>query len=385
MSKTVGVAYAGKLLADLGAETIKVEPPEGDPLRRVGPFAGGEANGENSLMFVYANSNKKSVVADLETDEGVRVLKGLVRTADVLMTEVCPGELAAKGLSYDALKEDNPGLIMVSVTPFGESGPYKDHVATPFVTAHMSGNTVLYPHGTDDQEKAPTLMGGNFEEYDVGCALLPGIQGALYWREKTGEGQYVEVAALEARFLNLMAETSKYPVYRQNYDRDGTIQRLQASLSFPTKDGWLCPFLNQTHEFASLAKLIGKEEWVDEPWFSDIPERRRRHREIMDAMEEWGLRHTTREAERLLQEARVPISPVETPKDVVESEHLRERGYFATAEHPAVGTFSYPGRPFIMSRTPIVYERMAPLLGQDAEELFSELTEADQEQKKVIP
>lgn len=368
----IGVPFAGKLLADLGAEVIKIESPGiGDKLRRVGPFAGGDVDGEKSLTFLYVNSSKKSVTVDIESAEGLGMLRSLIAGADVWIRQGQPEFWAEKGLSYKEVSEANPDLVLASITPFGESGPYKEYAATPFTVTHMCGNTALYPHGSGAQDKAPCMLGGNFEEYDVGAVVAMGVMAALYWKLCGGEGQYLEISEQEARVMLLQNENAPYPAFGMIFDRAGVVQKLQASLSYRTKDGWLCPFLTQTHEFAAMAKLMGKAEWVDEPWFNVIAERRQKNEMITAAIQEWALQYTTDEAVELLQEHRIPIGPVCTPKDVVESEQFNLRGFFTPMEHPAVGSFGYPGKAFNMSETPLSFSP-APLLGADTVDVFKE-------------
>lgn len=373
--------YAAKILADMGAEVIKIELPTiGDKARHTAPFVGNDKNIEKSCIFLYANSNKKSITLDLDTDEGVEIFKKLVADADILIREGQPEYFNEKGLSYEELSKDNPGLILCSNTPFGESGPYKDYAATPFILAHMSGNTVLYPHGTGDQDRAPTSLGGNFEEYDTGSVVAIGILAALHYKNLTGEGQYIENSSLEARFQDLTTETVLYPVFGQSFNRAAETQRLQASLNFACKDGYLCPFFTQTHEYVNFARVVGKEDWIEEPWFSNITERRARCEDIMEVMREWGLKHTKAEAVKILQSNRVPIGPVETPGDVVESEQYNYRGFFTEIEHPVCGKMKFPGRPFILTETPHTFENAAPLLGANNEEILGGILGYDKEQ-----
>lgn len=373
-AQNIGVPYAAKMMADLGAEVIKIERPgKGDDARYLGPFVGGEENPEKSCVFLYVNTNKKSITLDIEKPEGAEIFKRLAASADVLLREGNPEFFNEKGLSYEELNKSNPGLILSSTTPFGESGPYKDYAASPNVISHMSGGTVLYPHGTGDDDRAPCIMGGNFEEYDTGGVIYTGVLAALHWRKRSGRGQYIENSALDSRFMYLTTETVIYPVYGQVFDRSGRIQRMQASLCFAVKDGYMCPFLSQQKEFNALAKVLGKEEWLEQEWFNDVTQRRARHEEIAAAMSEWGLLYTKAEAAEILQKNRVPIGPVDTPADVVNSQQFNLRGFFTKVNHPICGELKIPGRPYIMEKTPHTYEKSAPLLGADNDQVYGDL------------
>lgn len=380
LAETVGVAYAGKLLADLGADVVKIEKPGiGDPARYREPYAGNEPDKERSLIFAYANTNKKSVCVDVETKQGAQIVRELVASADVFLREGAPAAFEGNGLSWESLSEENPRLILSSNTPFGESGPYKDYTATPFTLAQMTGNAALYPHGTGDENRPPVILGGNFEEYDTGVAVASGVIGALFWRLRSGMGQYIENSSYEARLMSLPSENVAYPVFGVNFNRSGATQRQQASLSFPTKDGWLCPFLTTPRDFANMAEIIGKPEWNDEEWYNDVPQRRARCEEIMAAMREWSKDLTTKEAVDICQAKRVPIGPVATPKDVVESEQFNLRGFFTTVEHPVIGEMKFPGRPIVLSETPFSYDHAAPLLGADTREVLRTLLNRTEE------
>lgn len=373
-AQNIGVPYAGKMMADLGAEVIKVEiPGRGDNARHRAPFVGGAEDSEKSCIFLNANSNKKSVTLDIDKPEGAAILKRLAAAADVFLREGSPEYFRERGLSYEELSAENPRLILASNTPFGESGPYKDYASSPCVLAHMGAGTALYPHGTGDDDKAPCMLGGNFEEYDPGPMVFIGVMGALHWRVRSGRGQYIENSALEAHLTDMATDTVAYPVYGQTFNRSGMTQRLQSSLCFPVKDGYMCPFLAQDKDFVALARMIGREEWLEEDWYKNLAQRRARCDEIADAIKEWGKNYTKAEATEIAQGHRLAIGPVETPADIVNSRHFSERGFFTTINHPVCGEMKYPGRPFIMAKTPHAYDKAAPLLGADNERVYGEL------------
>lgn len=380
----IGAPFATKLLADLGAEVIKIEKPKvGDSLRHRAPFAEDDNDIEKSLTFFYVNSSKKSVTLDVDTSEGAQILKDLVSRADVWVRQEQPEYWDEKGLSYDELKVINPQLVVTSVTPFGESGPYKNYAANPFTVAHMCGNTVLYPHGTGDDHRAPCLLGGNFEEYDVGYVLSAGIIAALYWRLSSNEGQYLEVSEQEARIMILMNENAPYPVFGMIFDRKGFVQKIQASLSYKTKDGWLNAFLTQTHEFQNVAKLLGRDDWLESEWFTNVAQRREHYEEIRDALQEWALNYTTKEAVDILQKNKIPLGPVSTPQDVVESEQFNTRGFFTEINHPVLGTLKYPGKAYNLSETPVSYSA-APLLGDSTEKVLKDILHYDEQKLEAL-
>lgn len=388
----VGVPYCGKLLADMGAHVIKIEKPgAGDKARRMGPYAAGCEGSENSLVFYYCNTHKKSVTLDLNQPEGIQVFKKLVAGTDILLKEGQPQEYDSKGIGYADLKQINPGLIMVSVTPYGESGPYKDYKANPLNVSHFNGTAYLYPHGSTEMDKPPAILGGHFEEYDVGVMTAIGVLGALVWRRRNGDGrgQYLEMSEVESTFYLNGTENIQYAIYKQTPDRRALRLTYMASYVKKCADGYICPFLVQQAEFNRMADLIGKSHWKDEPWFTNDQERRKRIGEIDQALADWLQDKTMSEIEQLAQEYKVPLGPISTVEDVCASEQLNQRRFFDWVEHPRYGTIKFPVRPFIMSKTPITYEKGAPLLGEDNDDILRSLGISHEEQaelkaKKVI-
>lgn len=370
----IGTPFCTKILADMGAEVIKIEHPlTGDTARHIGPFAGGSPDPEKSILFFYTNTNKKSITLDLNSDEGIEIFKKIIKDADILVKEGQPEECEKKGLGYETLKELNPGLIVASVTPYGESGPCKDYKAYPLNISQFSGAGSLYPQGTQDLTRPPIMLGGNFEEFDAGVVAAIGVLGALFRKKRTGKGQYIELSSLEARLKIANTENTVYAVYGHSENRTGIRLKMMASLVAPCKDGYIVPYLIQPDEHLRLAILIGKPEWVDEPWYQNMQERIKRIDEVTAAFHDWMKDKTMDEITRLAQEARVPLGPVSSPKDVVESEQFNAREFFTEVEHPVLGKVKFPGRPFIMSETPFSYDHAAPLLGQDNEDVYCKM------------
>ncbi|MEG0303867.1 CaiB/BaiF CoA transferase family protein, partial [Gordonibacter sp.] len=327
ITQTVGVDLAGRLFADQGAEVIKIEKPGvGDPVRCRYPFAGDVPDRERSLVFAFSNTSKKSVALDIDTAEGVQAVKELLKTCDVFVREGDPSYFERIGLSYAELSKSNPALIVSSSTSYGEGNSLADWAANSFTLAHFSGETALYPHCNDCHEMAPTILGGNFQEYDEGPVLFAGIVAALLWRQNhDNRGQYLETSSLEARMVNLFSESTFFPVTGYSFDRYGAQHREKAQQCQPTKDGWINPAPAQPYHWQKFAKIIGKEEWIEEEWFNDVTERGKRNIEIMEAIRAWSSQHTKKECVDACQAERIPFGPVATIKDVVESEQFNER------------------------------------------------------------
>lgn len=370
-SQGISGPYCTKLLADLGAEVIKIEQPgTGDRARQIGPFAGKKAHLEKSIIFLYSNTNKKGITLDLGQPEGIEIFKELVKDATVFLKDGQPEWYDQRGIGYDDLSKINPGLIMASLTPYGESGPYKDYIANPLNISHMSMAASMFPHGSPDYSRAPTMIGANFEQYDLGIMAAAGVLGAIFHKLRTGEGQYMELSAMDATAALFNTEAVVYEMYGAKEERTAPMLRSMGCLTAKCKDGYVCPFIVQADDYRRMAKVIGKDEWVDQPWLVDKLERGKRIGEVREALVEWLEDKTKAEASAAFQKVRVAIGPVDTPQDVVESEQFNVRGYFAELDHPVIGRYKFPGRQLIFEKTPMVYERSAPLLGEDNEQVY---------------
>ena len=190
--------FCTKMLADLGAEVIKIERPEGDEARRRGPYLHDDPNPELSGLFLYHNTNKKGVTLNLESEKGREIFKELAKGADVLVEDTRPGTMESYGLDYSVLKELNPSLIMASITPFGQTGPYRDYKSYYLNTYHASGAGYVLPAASPNADREPIKGGGYVGESDIGVYAATGIMGAVYWRECGGTGQYIDISRQEA-------------------------------------------------------------------------------------------------------------------------------------------------------------------------------------------
>jgi len=373
-TNTVGGAYAGKLLATAGAQVIRVEEPDGsNRIRNLAPFAEDDRHIEKSIMHLYCNPEKTSVTLDLNKEEGQEILRKLLAGADIFIKEGLPEWYDSRGIGWEALHKLNPKLVVGSLTPYGEVGPYRGYKANPLNIQYISGPAALYPHGTGDMEKAPTMIGGSFEEYDTGTILLTGVLAALFYQCMTGVGQYMPVSAVEAQHETDHTNV-QYPVTGFYHTRAAVRNKLMSSLPTPCKDGYIAPFLVQLHEFNGVAKLIGHEEWINEDWFKNTETRQANYQKITDAMWEYCSTRTMKEISDESQKLNASLGPNYTPQYVVdEDEQFAARHFFTEMEHPFAGEMKYPGSPFKMSETPFRYEKPAPILGSGNEEVYGAL------------
>lgn len=384
-SQGISGPYCAKILADLGAEVIKIEPPLiGDKARHIGPFAGVEPDSEKSIIFLYNNTNKKSITLDLDQEEGRELFRKMAEGADVFIKEGQPEWYDERGIGYEALSKANPGLVMASLTPYGESGPYKDYIANPLNTSHMDMCASMHPNGAPSLDRAPTMMGGNFEQYDHGVMAAAGLLAAVFYKLRTGIGQYMELSAVETNASLFTTESVVYETYHSVDVRTAPMLKSMASTTAPCKGGYVCPYLVQNIDYQRTARIIGKPEWAEEPWITDKLERGKHIGEFRKALIDFLADKTPKEAATIFQKEKVAVVESCTPGQVVESEQFNLRGFFTEMEHPAAGSFKFPGRMMIYEKTPMTFENGAPLLGQDNGAVYRDLLGLSEDRIKEL-
>jgi crotonobetainyl-CoA:carnitine CoA-transferase CaiB-like acyl-CoA transferase len=370
VSNGAGGGYCTKLLAGLGADVLTVEPPgTGDETRAAGPFPGDVPDAEKSGLFLHLATGKRSVTLNLDTDGGCAILKRLVADADVLVESLPPGTLAGWGLDYDRLAAINPRLVLTSITPFGQDGPYSGYAPSELASWALSGYMTL----TGLPEREPLKAYGEQSQYQAGVQAALGTMAAVLARDITGRGQHVDVSATEALTFVLGGAPQAYHYRRQAIKRVGARllglppHAFYPSTLRPCQDGWVHVHTNVRHP--DLLAVLMEEPRLADPELLETPAG---HADEIDAlMDRWLAQHPKREVVALSQEMRVPNTAVQTPAEVLEDAHLRERGYFVEVDHPAAGPIEQPGPPFRMEQTPWRTER-APLLGEHNRAVYVE-------------
>lgn len=359
--------YCTKLMADMGAEVIKIEhPEEGDMARKRGPFPNDIPHKEKSGLFLYLNTNKLGVTLDPAKPEGKKIFLDLVKDVDILIENRPTGDMEALGLGYDVLKKINPRLIMTAIKPFGKSGPYKDYKAYSFNIGHVSGQSYVLPIPTPDLERPPVKAGGNLSDYDPGLVAVVAVMAALFRQRVTGQGQFIEMSKQEALLSMQRVESVTFANSGESISRRGNPEGM-----VPCKDGYINVVTPTERQWAALVKLMGDPEWAREDFCKDFATRRKNSVLVRDKIIEWAREYTKEEIFKRGQALGCPISPVNTAEDVVNSEQMAARGYFVPIDHPEVGKLDkFPARPFESHKTPWMLERPAPLLGQHNEEVY---------------
>jgi crotonobetainyl-CoA:carnitine CoA-transferase CaiB-like acyl-CoA transferase len=371
----ISAPWCSKILADYGAEVIKVEPPgTGDASRRMGPFAGNDPDAEKSLTFLYLNTNKKGVTLDPSTVTGRKIFNQLLGNADVLVHNNPPAQSEELGLNYDDLARVNPGLVVTSIAPFGQTGPYKDFQATDIVTYALSG--LMYHSGDSDQPPLRNVLDQSF--YVAGANAASATQVALFARLTSGEGQHVDVSAAECLGGHLVQPLPYY-----NYMGAVKGRRPVRGAGFeelvPARDGYVAPSVQGSQPWSTIARLIGLEELQNEKFATGAG--RVAHGEELKELLIKGLAQWDRMPLFLASgENRLVFGMAQDAGDLVDCPHLRARDFFVDVEHPVAGPASYPGMAVRLPGENITDSQPAPLLGQHNMEIFGqELGYSDQD------
>ena len=354
-------------MADLGADVIKVEPPAGDPVRSLAPFKDDRPDPETSLVFLNFNANKRSVVLDLEqAEDRIRFLL-LVRSSDAVVESFPPGTLERWHAGYEALSREHPGIVLTSVTPFGQTGPFRDYLGNDMIAQALGG--LLYISGDSEQ---PPAAAPYYQAYQLaGLHAAFGTLVALQEVRRSGRGQHVDVSVQDV-VAHLFFLVARYGSQHDIIMRQGARSSVAPNTFYPTKDGHVCvsPFAGPLWKL--LAEWIG-DPLLSDPLWDDI-RIRQEHADLIDAsVGAFTQQFNTREFVEESQRRRVPSAPVYTTADFIDDEHVKARGFFIEQDHPVVGAFRYPGPYLRMGQSPLSIRRPAPLVGQHTAEVFDQL------------
>jgi crotonobetainyl-CoA:carnitine CoA-transferase CaiB-like acyl-CoA transferase len=367
--------YCGLTLGFMGARVLKIEPPEGDVVRR-------RKREVEPWPLVMLNSNKESVVLDLKQARGKEIFLELVTKADVLIENFAVGVMDRLGLGYDVLSKLNPRLVYGGSSGYGLDGPYRDFAAMDVTVQAMTG----IMNSTGQPDGPPTKAGAAVCDFLAGIHLCAGILGALVQRERTGHGQRVEVAMHEAGTIALASALGAVMDGDTNVpERTGNRHPALAMAPHNTyrcSDGYVAIFTSAERHWQSMCRLLGRPELAEHPEYGSTVARARNMAEIDDIVGAWTLPRSKAEVMRLLNEAHVPCSPVKTAKEVACDPHLEARGFWVDIDHPRRGRTRVPispirlhtgGKPEIRSPAPTLGQHtekvLAELLGLKAEEL----------------
>ncbi len=373
LGEAVSAPYCGKLFADFGADVIKVEPPAGDVARRWGPFPNDEPHPEKSGLFFFLNTNKRGVTLDVNTSKGRELLLELLGRADVFLENGHPRQMRERGLDYDAVAQVNPELVMVSITPFGQTGPYGDWHGHDLNAFHLSGSGHRYCGRPGEAPLEHGTFAADF--YGATAAAAWGL-AAVYGCDAAGGGQHLDVSCAEA-IAALFVGAQNIGGYAQDAvfeRRTGVGMPLGAPATIlPCQDGHVWMLALEPGQWDGLSRVMGDPDWTRLEQFQDMFVRAQNAEAMYPLIEQWTAEHGKREIMDRLQAEGCPTTAVLTIAEAAEHPHLQERGYLVDVEHPALGSVRDLGAPFRLPDSPSGPSRGAPFLGEHNDEVFGEL------------
>jgi crotonobetainyl-CoA:carnitine CoA-transferase CaiB-like acyl-CoA transferase len=368
----VSAPYLGKLLADFGAEVIKVEEPGGDLSRRRGPFPGDTPHPEKSGLFLYLNTNKLGVTLNLREAKGQGLLHSLCAQADILVHNYHPKDMAGLGLEWERLRRVNPGLVVTTISYFGYSGPYRDYNAYEITGTNAGGWAFISPGASDYPELPPLKAFGHQADFQGGVHGAVATLAAYYHKCVTGEGQHVDVSIQECIAAILEMNFMHYSYGGRETSRLGR-RSIFPWCMLDCQDGKIFVINVEEDQWQRLVELMGNPEWASLEIFKDRVTRGQNYDALFPLLQEWAANWKVADLYKAAQERRICFAPVNTMADLFASAHLKAREFFTQIGHQVTGTLTYPGAPFKASEAGWAIQRPAPLLGQHSAEVYGRL------------
>lgn len=366
----VSAPYCTKLMADLGAEVIKIETPgTGDEARRREPFAQDKPGIERSALFAYLNANKLSITLDPQTAAGKKLFRELIASVDILVENNPPSVMESLGFTYDDLEKINPQLIMTSITPFGQTGPYRDYKAYELTVYQGGGYGFISTGCFSEPVMPPVKAAGRQAQFGAGQMGTVATLFAVLARDQMGCGQHVDVSNFEV-MAGLYESAIEHWTFNANEIGGVTNPVVQPMLPLPCKNGWVFIMCIEDHQFDKFVKVMGDPEWAANELFKDRFSRATYIDALTPLLSEWTMQYTKEEVFEMAQAARVPLAPAYTAEDVVNSPQMKATRYFVEIDHPEIGRAKYPGAPYTLTETPWRITRRAPLLGEHNEAIY---------------
>jgi glutaryl-CoA transferase len=374
LSRVLAMPYCSMMLGDLGAEIIRVERPGvGDETRHWGPPWAGEL----SAYYLLTNRNKKCITVDLKKKDGQEIIRRLAQRSDILLENFLPGDLAKMNLGYEDIRAINPKIIYASVTGYGQTGPYRDLPGFDFILQAQGGLMSII----GEEDGPPMKVGVAIVDITAGLFACSAILAALHYREKTGEGQYIDMALLDAQVAWLANQASNYLVSGKVPRRMGNAHpNIVPYETFKAKDGiYLALGVGNDNQWKKFCKIARIEHLMDDPQYATNPKRVENRKKLVPLLQEVFLQKDSGEWLKLLGEAEIPIGPINTIDRVFADPQVLARQMLVEMGHPKIGKFKLVGSPMKLSKTPVQYRIPPPLLGEHTESVLREVLGYDKE------
>jgi crotonobetainyl-CoA:carnitine CoA-transferase CaiB-like acyl-CoA transferase len=378
LSRILAGPWAGQLLADMGAEVIKIERPgTGDDTRAFGPpfvrgADGTESAGADAVYFLCANRNKKSVTLDISTPEGQRIVRELASRSDIVLENFKAGGLAAYGLDYESLRAVNPRLIYCSITGFGQTGPYSGRAGYDFLIQGMGGLMSITGRAAGEPGAGPQKVGVAVTDILTGLYATVGILAALRHRERTGIGQHIDVSLLDVQVACLANQALNYLNGGQVPERLGNAHpNIVPYQDFPTSDGYMIIAVGNDAQFARLCAVAGLPELAADPKFVSNQRRVENRAALIERLCTATRLRPTAQWILDLERVGVPCGPINGIDAVFADPQVQARGMTLDIPHPVAGQVSLVANPLKLSQTPVSYRSAPPVLGADTGEVLA--------------
>ncbi len=360
--------YCSMLFADMGAEVIKIEPPEGELIRDNPPLVkqgeGGPHDRSRSGYFLTLNRNKYGITLNLKHPRALRIFKDLTKISDIVLENYAPGVMKRLGIDYPVLKEINPRIIFCSISGFGQTGPYSERMAFDVISQAMSGLMSITGHPGNP----PTRVGTSLGDVNASVHAAFAIMTALWHREKTGKGQQVDVSMMEAMVAILEGGVVRWTIGKELLTPIGSMNPHEAPMAaFRCKDGYIIIATVGDEHWQRFCRAVNRPDWAADPALRTKAQRWAKKYMIQEEIEKITTQYSVKEVGEMMDKERVANSPILNIQQVVDDPHLNERGYFVDVDHPVIGKAKIPGIPFKMSETPGAVERASPLVGEHNE------------------
>ena len=382
LSRVLAGPWCSQNLADLGAEVIKVERPGiGDDTRHWGPPFVKDAQGQDtaeSTYFVCINRNKRSITVNLSKPEGQEIIRQLVLESDVLIENYKVDDLAKYGLDYASLRQIKPNLIYCSITGFGQTGPYAHRPGYDYIVQGMGGFMSVTGEADGFPGGSPQKAGVAIADLFNGMYASSAILAAVIHRDRTGEGQMIDMALLDTQVAMMANVASAYLSTNEVPRRWGNTSPIVVPYqTFPTSDGWMIVAVGNDSQFRHFVKVGGEDHLADNPRFSENPLRVQHRTELVPLLEAMTRKKTKAQWISLLDEIGVPCGPINNMKEVFANEQVQARKLAISVPHDTAGTMKLVASPIRMSATPTEIRTAPPILGQHTDEILREYLKLD--------